>query len=84
MSKFRIVQIISNSGSDDRKSHWVIQSKGFWKWKEVINIEGPRTDSVFHFTYEDAEKHLLEKYTGHGECVRSGNEYRYTPYTYYM
>ena len=84
MRKFRIVQIISNSGSDDRKSHWVIQTKKFWGWKEIQKNEGPRTNSVFHFTYEEAEKYLLENYTGHGECVRSGNEYRYTPYTYYM
>lgn len=84
MSKFRIVQIISNSGSDDRKFHWIIQIKKFWGWEEVQKIEGPKTNSVFHFNYEDAEKHLLENYTGHGECIRSGNEYRYTPYTYYM
>ena len=84
MSKFRIVQIITNSGSDDKKSHWIIQSKNFWGWKEIQNTEGPRSKSVEHQTYEDAEKHLLKTYTGHGECFRSGNEYRYTHYTYYV
>lgn len=84
MNKFRIVQIISDSGSDNRKFHWVIQTKGFWGWREVKNVEGPKTNSVFHFTYEDAEKHLLEKYTGHGECIRSGNIYSYSPYNYHF
>lgn len=84
MEKFRIVEVVSNSGNSERKGTWIIEEKKFFRWREIVNNEGPKTKSVQHNSYKDAELYLLEKYTGHGECRVYGNVYTYEPYTYYM
>jgi len=81
MRKFRIVQVIDNASSSDRKSNWIIEEKKWWGWSEVEIVEGPKTVSVEFKSYEDAEKHLLDNYTGWGVCRRYGNVYEYKSYT---
>jgi hypothetical protein len=84
MTKFRIVEVISNSGHSDRKGYWIVEQKKWFGWTEIYHNEGPNSKSVVHESYKDAELYLLEKYTGHGECRVFGNVYVYKPYTYYM
>jgi hypothetical protein len=84
MTKYRIVEVIKNSGHADRKGFWVIEENGFFGWRGIYNNEGPRSKRVQHDSYEEAELYLLEKYTGHGECRVYGNVYTYQPYTYYI
>ena len=83
MSKFRIIKEFHNSYSDDREVRFVIEQKGWFKWKQVYHVEVSRKEINFK-TYEDAEQYLLKNYTGHGFCKRSGNVYTYTGYTYYV
>ena len=84
MTKFRIVEVISNSGHSDRKGYWIVEQKKWFGWVEIYHNEGPRFKPVQHNSYEEAELYLLEKYTGHGECRVFGNVYVYKPYTYYI
>ena len=84
MTKFRIVEVISNSGHADRKGYWIVEQKKWFGWTEIYHNEGPNSKSVVHESYKDAELYLLEKYTGHGECRVFGNVYVYKPYNYYM
>jgi len=84
MEKYRIVEVISKSGQLDRKGHWIIEQKKWFGWGEIFNNEGPKSKSIEHNSYEEAELYLLEKYTGHGECRVYGNVYVYEPYTYYV
>ena len=84
MTKFRIVEVISNSGHADRKGYWIVEQKKWFGWTEIYHNEGPNSKSVVHESYKDAELYLLEKYTGHGECRVFGNVYVYKPYTYYV
>ena len=84
MTKFRIVEVISNSGHSDRKGYWIVEQKKWFGWREIGCIEGPKYRCITHNSYKDAELYLLEKYTGHGECRVYGNVYVYKPYTYYM
>lgn len=84
MIKFRIVEVIENSGSADRKGHWIIEQKKLFGWKEIYQNEGPRYRCITHNSYEEAELYLLNNYTGHGVCRKYGNVYTYNPYTYYM
>ena len=83
MEKFRIVEVISNSGHTGRKGHWIIEEKKFFGWKEITQKEGPKNKLVEHESYEDAELYLLNNYTGHGECKVYGNVYTFRHYTYY-
>jgi hypothetical protein len=84
MTKFRIVEVISNSGHADRKGYWIVEQKKWFGWTEIYHNEGPNSKSVVHESYKDAELYLLEKYTGHGECRVYGNVYVYKPYTYHI
>lgn len=84
MRKFRIVEVIENSGSDDRKGYWIVEQKKLFGWSEISSNEGPRYRCINHTSYEQAELYLLNNYTGHGVCRRYGNVYTYNPYTYYM
>lgn len=84
MTKFRIVEVIENSGSADRKGHWIIEQKKLFGWKEIGQNEGPKYESIIHTSYEEAELYLLNNYTGHGVCRKYGSVYTYNPYTYYM
>jgi hypothetical protein len=84
MTKFRIVEVIENSGSADRKGYWIIEQNKFFGWKEIGHDEGPKYKSIIHKSYEEAELYLLNNYTGHGVCRKYGNVYTYNPYTYYM
>jgi len=83
MGKYRIVEVIKNSGHADRKGYWIVEQKKWFGWVEIYHNEGPRSKIVQHESYKDAELYLLEKYTGHGECKVYGNVYVYKPYTYY-
>ena len=56
--------------------------KRFWGWSEIENTEGTRTTLIHHESYGAAEMYLFENYTGHGECVKDGNIYKYSPYSY--
>jgi hypothetical protein len=84
MKKYRIVEVIPDSGNKERKSHWVIEEKKFFGWKEIKGNEGPKLSSVIHLSYKDAKLYLLNNYTGHGECRKCGNVYTYIPYVYYV
>ena len=84
MTKFRIVEVIENSGSADRKGHWIIEQKKLFGWKEIGQNEGPKYESIIHKSYEEAELYLLNNYTGHGVCRKYGNVYTYNSYTYYL
>ena len=84
MTKFRIVEVISNSGHADRKGYWIVEQKKWFGWAEIYHNEGPRFKPVQHESYEEAELYLLKTYTGHGECRVFGNVYVYKPYNYYM
>lgn len=80
--KFRIVEIISDSGSKDRKRNFVIERRGWLRWKQVCQTEVFSKEIKFA-TYDETEEYLLRNYTGHGECTRIGCVYRYQPYSYY-
>jgi hypothetical protein len=82
MLRYRIVKLIHDSGSSDRRIEWVIQSKSFWGWKEIMNNQGPKVERVSHDSYKKAELYLFENYTGHGICQRYGSEYTFEYYTY--
>jgi len=84
MRKFRIVQIIPDSGNTERKGFWVIEEKKLFWWKEIVKKEGPKYRSVQHDSYKDAEFYLLNNYTGYGECKVCGNVYIYRHYNYYI
>jgi hypothetical protein len=84
MTKFRIVEIIENSGNEDRKGYWIVEQKKWFGWREIGCNEGPKYRGIVHNSYEDAELYLLKTYTGHGECRVYGNVYVYKPYNYYM
>ena len=58
MVKFRIVEVIENSGHADRKGYWIVEQKKWFGWAEIYHNEGPRFKSVQHNSYEDAELHL--------------------------
>jgi len=79
--RLRIVELIHNSGSSDRKREFVIERKRLMGWREVFQVEvGPKRISFEK--YEDAEMYLMQKYTDHGLCTRIGSTYIYEPYTY--
>ena len=82
MEKYRIVELIHNSGSEDRKGEFVIERKHLFGWREVYKVE-VISERISFEKYEDAELYLLKKYTGHGLCRRVGSEYTYESYTYY-
>ncbi len=42
MGKFRIVEVISNSGHADRKGYWIVEQKKWFGWAEIYHNEGPR------------------------------------------
>lgn len=84
MIKFRIVEVIENSGSSDRKGYWIVEQKKLFGWSEIGCNEGPRYRCITHTSYEEAELYLLNNYTGHGVCRRYGNVYTFKHYTYYM
>jgi len=84
MKKFRIVGVIEDSGSDDRRKHWVIEEKRWFRWSEISNNEGPKFRSVQHNSYKEAELYLYKHYTGHGVCKKYGNVYTFEYYTYYV
>jgi hypothetical protein len=87
--KFRIVKIIHcvNELKYDKgrfKVEYIIQKKNFWgKWVEIVQTE-VNSKRISHETYSDAESYLMSEYMGHGMCEHIGNEYEYTPYTYYI
>ena len=88
MKIFSIVQIISDPGSENRKSHWIIRSRNFsgllgGGWEEIYRKEGTKKTFIHHSDRETAEKYLLDNYTGDGECWVVGNEYHYYPRKYY-
>jgi hypothetical protein len=82
MEKFRIVQLVHDSGTSGRKIEWVIEQKNFWGWRQIYRNEGPRKIEVTHSSYDEAEQYLLKNYTGHGICKRYGNLYTYEHYSY--
>lgn len=83
MARFRIVEIIDDSGCSGRRDReWIIEEKRFWGWREITNLEGPKSKRVTHKTRKEAETYLLDNYTGHGRCERYGNTYVYTKYSY--
>ena len=84
MRKFRIVEVIENSVSADRKCYWIVEQKKLFGWSEIGCNEGPRYRCITHNSYEEAELYLLNNYTGHGVCRRYGNIYTFKHYTYYM
>ena len=84
MTKFRIVEVIENSGSADRKGHWIVEQKKWFEWVEIGCKEGPKYRCITHTSYEEAELYLLNNYTGHGVCRKYGNIYTFKHYTYYM
>tara|TARA_R110000868_G_scaffold383624_1_gene650865 strand:+ start:328 stop:600 length:273 start_codon:yes stop_codon:yes gene_type:complete len=84
MEIFSIVQIISDPGSENRKSHWIIRTRNFGGllgggWEEIYRKEGTKKTPIHHPDRETAEKYLLDNYTGGGECWVIGNEYHYYP-----
>lgn len=83
MSKFRIVRLIHDVNMDDRYNEWVIEQKKFWRWKEIVRWEGPKSKLISHKSYEDAENYMFKKYMGHGICEQNGNVYKFTNYTYH-
>ena len=38
MKKYRIVEVIPDSGNKERKSHWVIEEKKFFGWREIYQV----------------------------------------------
>ena len=82
MKKFRIVQLFHDSYSDKRVIEWVIEQKKFWGWRQIYRNEGPKRVQVTHNSYDEAERHLLKNYTGHGICKRYGSLYTYEHYRY--
>lgn len=82
MEKYRIVQLIHDAGSSDRRIEWVIEQKKFWGWREIFHVEGPRQVLVTHSSYDKAEQYLFKRYTGHGICKRYGSFYTYEKYNY--
>ena len=84
MTKLRILKLIHNVGnSTNGTTEFIIERKTFWGWKEVMRTELGSTRISFK-TYEEAEKYMFEKYTGHGRMTISGNVYYYEPYTYWV
>ena len=88
MSRYRIVELIHNIAELKRENgrssiEWIIETKGFWGWKEVMRQE-VEPHRISHKTYSDAEAYMIANYMGHGMCKRVNNEYFYTPYTYYV
>jgi hypothetical protein len=87
--KFRIVEIIHHVDelkNDKGRSEveYIIQKKNFWgEWIEIVQKE-VESKRISHKTYSDAESYLMSEYMGHGMCEHIGNEYEYTPYTYYV
>ena len=82
MTKFRIVQLFHNANSSVRNIEWVIEQKKFWGWRDIYRNEGPKRVQVTHISYDEAERHLLKNYTGHGICKRHGSLYTYEHYRY--
>ena len=83
MEKYRLVELIHDSGlSDRREREWIIERKRFWGWREIFHIEGTKVKRITHKTRKEAETYLLDTYTGHGRCEKYGNVYLYTEYTY--
>lgn len=81
MKFFRIVELIHNSSSKDRKREFVIQKKRFFGWKEVMLVELDHKRISFS-NYDEAELYLLNNYTGHGLCTKIGSYYIYEAYNY--
>ena len=82
MKKFRIVQLFHNANSSVRNIEWVIEQKKFLGWRQIYRNEGPKRVQVTHNSYDEAERHLLKNYTGHGICKRHGSLYTYEHYRY--
>ena len=82
---FRIVRVISNSGSKDRVEKFVIEKEKYWVgWKRIYHEEEfVRRKAIEFKTYDEAEIYLLDEYTGNGECKQHGNVYEYSQYNYY-
>lgn len=40
MIKFRIVEVIENSGSADRKGHWIVEQKNYLGGQKLVVMKG--------------------------------------------
>jgi hypothetical protein len=83
--KFRIIEIISDAGSSNRKGGcFVIEEKKWLRgWKEIFSRE-VKIKRISYSTYGEAERYMYKNYMGHGVCERDGNYYTYTAYEYYV
>lgn len=83
--KLRIIEEIQNVNDCYKQSRkFIIEQKTFWGWKEVLSKQGSLTSNRLTYSdYNEAEKYMYENYMGHGQCIRNGNIYVYTHYSYY-
>lgn len=81
MKKFRIVELIHQSGASNQKREFVIEKKGIFGWREVFKVE-VLTERISFKAYDYAEAYLLKNYASHGMCTRIGCTYIYENYVY--
>lgn len=81
--KFRIVKLIHDVHSNDRKIEYIIQKKTLFAWKEIFKTE-IKPNRISHKTFEDAESYLFQNYMGHGLCTKVNNEYTFEEYQYFI
>jgi hypothetical protein len=79
--KFRIKKIIHDVAGKNCKTEFIIEKKIFLKWEEIRRKE-ISSERISFATQEEAEKYLINKYTGHGEMQVLGNLYIYKKYSY--
>jgi len=81
--KFRIVKLIHDVDSNDRKIEYIIQKKTLFGWKEIFKTE-IKPNRISYNTFEDAELYLFQNYMGHGLCTKVNNEYTFEEYQYFI
>lgn len=81
--KLRIIEVITDSGSKERKHKFKIQRKTFLGWKTLKNSDGIKETDIEFEKYKDSEEYMYVNFFKFGETIKNGNLYKYSQYTMY-
>lgn len=85
MEKYRITSETTNQTSNGNKTTFYIERKRWYGWRKIKIKEDVKKTTLTFNAYEEAEKHMIDNYFGHGWFYKPyTNEYHYQDYTYWV
>lgn len=80
MKKYKIIQ----STNDNREGCFYILQKKWRGWKEISTRVGENIHELSFLSYEKCEEYLYKEFGNyHGDHIKDGNIYSFTPLSVY-